>query len=118
MTKCTQHTECRICHSTNMETYLDLGMLPMANNLKDTKELAENAERFPLQVMLCKDCGLSQLSVVVDPEKLFNYYTYRSGINKGYIQHCSDMAVSLKKRFNLSEKTFHIDIGGNDGTLL
>jgi hypothetical protein len=101
-----------------METYLDLGMLPMANNLKDTKESAENAERFPLQVMLCKDCGLSQLSVIVDPEELFNYYTYRSGVNKGYIQHCSDMAKSLTKRFKLDEKTFHIDIGGNDSTLL
>ena len=118
MELCKKHTNCRICNSTNMEVYLDLGMLPIANNLETTEELARNSKRFPLQVMLCKDCGLSQLSVVVDPEELFNYYTYRSGINKGYIQHCSDMAKSLTKRFKLDEKTFHIDIGGNDGTLL
>lgn len=114
----TNHTSCRICGSEELIPYLDLGMMPLANNLEATEEAAVNKQRFPLQVMLCKQCGLSQLSVVIDPEELFNYYTYRSGINNGYIRHCQKMAREFKRKFKLNHKTFHIDIAGNDGTLL
>ena len=93
-------------------------MLPLSNNLEVTEKLAKDKERFPLEVMFCNNCGLSQLSVVVDPRELFSYYTYVSGINKGYIQHCYKMAEELKEQFNLNCNTFHIDIGGNDATLL
>jgi dTDP-4-dehydrorhamnose reductase len=112
------HTKCRCCGSSDLHTYLDLGLMPMANNLESTSLSARNKERYPLQVMFCKDCGLSQLSVVIDPEKLFSYYTYRSGVNKGYIEHCKQMAIELDQMFDFDHTKFHIDIAGNDGTLL
>jgi len=92
--------------------------MPLANNLEPTSELAKNTERFPLQVMFCESCSASQLSVVVDPEKLFSYYTYRSSINAGYVKHCRQMAKDLQQKYNLNEESFHIDIAGNDGALL
>jgi len=113
-----QHTACRICGSTNLSKYLDLGEMPLPNNLELTEKLAKEKERFPLQVLFCNNCGLSQLSIVVDPEKLFSYYTYVSGINQGYVLHCRKMAQDLSKRFGLCCSSFHIDIAGNDGTLL
>jgi len=112
------HTKCRICNSTNLTKYLDLGMMPLSNNLEPTEQLARDKERFPLQLMFCNNCSLSQLSIVIDPNELFTYYTYRSGINKGYINHCHKMAKDLASRFELNDKSFHIDIAGNDGTLL
>lgn len=115
---CRPHTECRVCKSTDMVEYLDLAYMPLCNNLEPTAELAKNKDRFPLVVMFCKECGLSQLSVVVNPELLFSYYTYASGVNQGYKGHCLQMALSLKDRFGLNDKTFHVDIGGNDGSLL
>lgn len=115
---CKPHTHCRACGSNNLVKYLSLGDIPLANNLENTQEEAINAERFPLEIMLCTDCGLSQLSVVIDPEKLFSYYTYRSGINGGYIKHCRQMAKDLKEKYNLNKDSFVIDIAGNDGTLL
>ena len=114
----TQVTKCRVCGSETLFKYLDLGLMPIANNLGETSQEAKLKIRFPLEVMFCNQCGLSQLSVVVNPEKMFCYYTYRSSINKGYIKHCEDMAKDLIPRFNLNSDTFHIDIGGNDGTLL
>lgn len=111
-------TSCRCCGSTNLKPYLDLGMMPLANNLCATKEEAINAERFELKVMFCEDCSFSQLSEVVDPAKLYSYYTYRSGVNNGYINHCKQMAIDLKERLNLHEFSTCIDIAGNDGTLL
>lgn len=118
------HTNCRICGSNNLTKYLDLGLMPLANNLEITSLRAKEKERFPLQVMFCEDCGLSQLSVVIDPAKMFSYYTYESGINAGYVEHCFEMAKSLQVKYVNStdefktNKFFHIDIAGNDGTLL
>lgn len=112
------HTHCRVCGSEKLVKYLDLGLMPLANNLEFTSQRAREKERFPLQLMFCEDCYLSQLSVVIDPEKMFSHYTYRSSINGGYKIHCHEMAIDLRKKFGLNEESFHIDIAGNDGTLL
>ncbi len=114
----TQLTHCRCCGSENLTMYLDLGMMPLANNLCDTYEQAVNAERYPLQVLFCGECSLSQLSVVVDPELLFSNYVYRSSINKGYVEHCRQMAKDLQVKHVLTKDSFMIDIAGNDGALL
>ena len=110
------HNRCRVCHSKDLETYIDLGQLPLSNNLCKTRD--ENPIRYPLKVMLCKECGLSQLSITINPEILFGHYVYRSSINKGYVDHCRKMAKDLKKEYNLSPESFMIDIAGNDGALL
>lgn len=110
------HHNCRVCGSIRLKKYIDLGMLPLSNNLCDN--VYESSPRFPLQVMLCQDCGLSQLSVVVDPNILFGHYVYRSSINKGYVEHCRRMAVDLKERYCLNKDSFMVDIAGNDGALL
>ncbi|MGI9263104.1 MAG: sugar nucleotide-binding protein, partial [Woeseiaceae bacterium] len=83
---------CRICDSKDLVKYLDLGMMPLANNLAASATAAKAMQRFPMQVLYCRDCSLSQLSVVVDPRELFSQYTYRSSVNKGYVRHCRAMA--------------------------
>ena len=117
------HTNCRCCGSARLSTYLDLGLMPMANDLKETKEAALDAERYPLELLICEDCGLSQLSVVVDPEVMFSNYAYRSSMSQGYKDHCRQMAIDLQARYNLHASntefgSFVIDIAGNDGALL
>lgn len=112
------HTICRACGSSDLIKYLDLGLMPLANNLETSGQLAKTKERFPLQVMFCNNCGLSQLSVVIDPGKMFSYYTYRSGINAGYVKHCNEMAWDVMGKYGLGPDSLAVDIAGNDGTLL
>lgn len=112
------HTKCRCCGSDKLVKYLDLGLMPLANNLEYTAKLAKAKDRFPLQVLFCEECYLSQLSVVIDPEVLFSYYTYRSGVSQGYIDHCSNMALDLFNSYAYPSTMLHIDIAGNDGALL
>jgi len=112
------HKYCRVCNSDQLIKYLDLGLMPLANNLEFTSKRAKEQDRFPLQVMFCNECSLSQLSVVIDPGKMFSYYTYRSSINAPYVTHCREMAKGLKAKYNLSKDSFMIDIAGNDGALL
>ena len=95
-------TKCRVCGNSDLSLYLDLGMLPLANNLASSAIAARQMQRFPMQVLYCNDCSLSQLSVVVDPREMFAHYTYRSSINKGYIRHCREMARTVGGQLSLS----------------
>lgn len=112
------HTRCRICNSEKLTAYLDLGNLPLSNNLADSPTDPIHDQKYPLKVLFCSTCGLSQLSIVIPPEELFSNYVYRSSISKDYRDHCRAMAVDLKNRYNLTADSFHIDIAGNDGALL
>lgn len=113
-----EHTRCRVCDSPNMTPYLDLGMMPLSNNLASSSTDPIHGEKYPLKVLFCDECGLSQLSIVIEPEVMFKNYVYRSSISQGYIDHCNEMAVQLKEKYNLGKDSFHIDIAGNDGALL
>lgn len=111
-----EHTVCRVCGSVELIEYINLGMLPLSNNLCEST--TENPARYPLKVLLCDDCGLSQLSIVINPEALFGHYVYRSSINKGYVDHCRKMAKDLRGQYGLTQDSFMVDIAGNDGALL
>lgn len=113
-------TKCRACGHDELTTVLDLGMMPLANNLEETQIEALNAQRFPLEVVQCKKCQLTQLSQVVDPDLLFSHYTYRSSINGGYKIHCEQMAKDIIAKYpHLRDLgRVHFDIAGNDGALI
>lgn len=110
------HYNCRVCGSTNLVKYIDLGRLPLTNNL--CTSITECPDRYPLQVLVCTECWLSQLSIVVDPELLFGNYVYRSSISTTFRSHCLKMAKDLKDEYELTKDGFHIDIASNDGALL
>lgn len=112
------HLQCRTCNSDRLTPYLDLGNLPLSNNLAESADDPIHDEKYPLKVLLCETCGLSQLSIVVPAQVLFGHYVYRSSISKGYVDHCREMAEILGKRHFLNDRSFHIDIAGNDGALL
>jgi dTDP-4-dehydrorhamnose reductase len=111
-------SHCRVCGSEDLLRYLDLGMMPLANNLATSAADARQMQRFPMQVQYCQDCSLSQLTVVIDPREMFSHYAYRSSINKGYVKHCREMAVSVGKSLPLTADDLVVDIAGNDGALL
>jgi len=112
---------CRICGKDELECYVNLGKLPLANNLGDTQKEAIEKDRYSLEVLFCKNCGLNQLSEVVDPRILFSHYVYKSGVSQGYINHCKDMAKELKVKGPLvvgSSADLIIDLAQNDCSLL
>jgi len=109
---------CRICGGERLVKYLDLGMMPLANNLAPSAAAALQMNRFPMQVQFCEDCAMSQLTVVIDPREMFSHYTYRSSVSRGYVDHCRAMAKSAAVKLNLVADDLVVDIAGNDGTLL
>jgi SAM-dependent methyltransferase len=111
-------THCRSCNGKNLIPYLDLGITPLANGLIKSENVAKDEPKFPLVVCYCKDCSLSQLSVVVNPEILFRDYFYMSSISNTFRTHCNSFALNLTNSINLSDNDLVVDIASNDGCLL
>jgi len=111
-------THCPISGSSKSITYLDLGDIPLVNNLCDTKEESLSVERFPLAIQFFQKSKLTCLTEIVDKDKLFLNYLYRSNVNKPYLQHCSLMYDYLSEFVELTDNDVVVDIGGNDGSLL
>lgn len=107
---------CRICGNKNLTNYLDLGETPLANSY--VTKLEDEEEVFPLRVLLCEECLLSQLDIVVNPSVLFRNYAYRSSISNSFHDHCNDFAKELNESNIIEQGDLVLDIASNDGTLL
>ncbi len=109
--------ECRSCGNNNLKRVVSLGYQPLANNL--LKKLNEKCELYPLEVNYCELCHNCQLSVAVDPKKMFTNYLYTSSTSKVFRDHFINAAKKYCKDLKLSKKnSYIIDIGSNDGIAL
>ena len=108
---------CRSCGNFNLKRFLSLGYQPLANNLLNNKN--EKCELYPLEVNYCNNCHNCQLSVAVDPKKMFSNYLYTSSTSKTFRDHFVVAAKKYIKELKLrSKKSYIIDIGSNDGVAL
>ncbi len=110
-------SKCRICNSKKIIEYLDLGNQPLANSFL-TKKKIPLEKKYPLKLMLCKNCSLSQLSIVINPKIIFNDYDYLSSSSKALKNHYSKLVSDVEKKYINSNDTTVLDIGCNDGILL
>tara|TARA_Y100000310_G_scaffold82715_1_gene79316 strand:- start:22969 stop:24192 length:1224 start_codon:yes stop_codon:yes gene_type:complete len=109
---------CRICEGTDIKTFLSLGSTGLANNLPAKEDLDKEEAYFPLDVALCENCKLVQLTCVVPPELMFKNYLYVTSTTQTFRDHFRAMADHLTKMFQLNENSTVVDIGSNDGLLL
>ena len=109
--------ECRSCGYEKLKRVISLGYQPLANNLLNKKN--EKSELYPLEVNYCENCHNCQLSVSVDPKKMFSNYLYTSSTSKIFRDHFINAANKYIKDFKLKPKTSYIiDVGSNDGVAL
>jgi len=110
---------CRMCKSENIESFLDLGTTPLADGFLTEIQLQKPEPKYPLNVCMCNNCGLAQLSYVVPPELMYDSnYPYESSTTKTGSEHFFKMAQQITQRFNLKEHSLVVDIGSNVGVLL
>jgi hypothetical protein len=96
-----------------MRKIIDLGKIPLVNNLFNAEQDSLSADRYSLKIIEHNNL-MMKLDTIVPPEQLFSKYLYSSGVSKPYITHCRNMWRDIAK---YSPKKI-LDIGGNDGTLL
>ncbi len=110
---------CRMCKSENLKQFLDLGFCPPSDQFRRKEQMHEPVLFYPLEVMLCVDCGLAQLSHVVSPEVLYRHdYPYESSITKTGYRHWSEFAKTTTERLGLGPNDLVVDVGSNVGVLL
>jgi len=110
---------CRMCKSRSLVPYLNLGHTPPADQFRREEELRLPEISYPLRVVVCRDCGLSQLTHVVDPRVLYQYdYPYESSTTATGAAHWQKFAELAIARLGLTKGSLVVDVGSNDGTLL
>jgi 2-polyprenyl-3-methyl-5-hydroxy-6-metoxy-1,4-benzoquinol methylase len=106
-------THCVACGGEDLTNTLDLGEQPLAN---DFLEPGSVLPLFPLALMLCMRCFHSQLSVAVNPERLFSKYSYVSGTSNTLSAYFDTLSARIITQFGAEGKL--LDIGSNDGSFL
>jgi len=106
---------CRACNSQNLFSVLDLGALPIANELLTTDT---STDVFPLHISICSDCGLGQVQDVVTPERLFRDYRYLSSVSQTFLNHASNFAKKVHEELEWNSQDWILEIASNDGYML
>lgn len=108
-------TTCRGCESNKLLQFLDLGMMPLAGGFLPNVDAIAGEKLYPLNICVCERCGLVQILDPVDPEILFQGYSFSSSTVGPLVRHFKNYAAWLKDR--LSPKLV-VEFGCNDGILL
>jgi SAM-dependent methyltransferase len=112
-------SECRLCSSKKLSSFINFGSIALGNNLQSTKKGAFNVDEYPLEVLNCEACNHFQLSAAVKPDILYaTNYTYLSGIGSSFVKHIKTYVDWIEEKTNISKSSVVVDIGSNDGTCL
>lgn len=109
---------CEVCKNKNLISLLDLGLLPLCDDLIPINE-NRDCQEYPTEVLFCEVCKTAHQKYQVKKEILFNdEYHYRARFTQDVIDGMSELVCSTKDYIgNLIGKKV-LDIGCNDGSLL
>ncbi len=115
MKKIIKNKRCRSCKKQNLKRVLKYENSPIGD---DYRKYPHIHEKFPIELYLCKSCGLSQLLHVINPNILYSKYIYKTEDSPGLVKHFKNFATNVTKKLNLKKNSKILDIGSNDGVLL
>jgi SAM-dependent methyltransferase len=111
--------KCRSCNSERVEPILSFGQTPLADALLTGEQLTADEISAPLDVVLCTNCSLVQITATVPPEILFcRDYPYFSSVSKALLQHFAASASEILENRKLSADSLVIEAASNDGYML
>ncbi len=114
-----EKNSCRLCNSTKLNRFLDLGYSPISDQIRTSEQLDQPETSYPITVNNCNECGFCQLGYVVPLELMYNEnYSYDGSATETLRNHHIGMANQISERFKLKEKSLAVDIGSNAGVLL
>jgi SAM-dependent methyltransferase len=112
-------TKCLVCAGEDITTIIDLGMHPFADTFISEERASESDVVYPLICDVCKNCGQIQLKCVTNPEDRYiaHDYSYTSSNSNFSQTHWKEYASEVTSYVNLSNGSFVVEIGSNDGFL-
>jgi SAM-dependent methyltransferase len=111
---------CRFCRAPLTETFVDLGLQPLANSYLTAEQLEAGGEQsYPLHARACGRCFLVQVDDVVPAEHIFDAgYAYFSSFSTSWVEHARRYATAMADRFSLGPESLVVEVASNDGYLL
>jgi hypothetical protein len=107
---------CRGCLGESLFSAIDLGSVPIANEL--LLKQGDRIEKFPLHLKVCTSCGLGQVADVVTPERIFRDYRYLSSMSTTFLGHAYDFVKQRVTSGIFEVDDWVLEIASNDGYLL
>ena len=111
-------TNCRACGASELRPVLDLGSTPLANRLIEPNDARESEPTYPLELVFCPSCGLTQITETVPPSELFANYVYFSSFSDTMVAHAHKLADALIDKRQLGSNSLVVEAASNDGYLL
>jgi len=111
----TEIKACRSCGSGDLDVVLDLGVHAVSDFYD---KIPDDELRAPLCLCQCRGCGLVQLTVSVNKDRLYRNYFYRSSLNPAMTLALKDIVDDAMAHVNLEPGNVALDLGSNDSTLL
>lgn len=109
---------CRFCSAPLTQTFVDLGLSPLANSLLSQDDLAREEPTYPLHAYVCGVCLLVQLGEFASPQDIFEDYVYFSSFSDSWVEHARRYVEQVSERFGLEGSSQVVEIASNDGYLL
>lgn len=111
--------KCRHCGAALDLTFIDLGSAPPSNAYLTDEKLRMPETWYPLRVLVCEHCWLTQTEDHAGRETLFSEdYAYFSSYSESWLAHAKTYVETAVQRFNLTPHSHVIEVAANDGYLL
>jgi hypothetical protein len=109
---------CRGCESTQLELVFALKPSPIGDAYVKREQCSTPQPSYPIDLFMCRQCGLAQLSDVIEPDVLYGDYIYVTSSSLGLDEHFDGYAAEVIAKCCVPNGSLVVDIGSNDGTLL
>jgi SAM-dependent methyltransferase len=110
---------CRHCATPLHLPLIDLGTAPPSNSYLEAGTLDQPEQRYPLRVMVCEHCWLTQTEDFARADTFFNAdYAYFSAYSASWLQHAERYVADMRARFGLGAHSVVAEVAANDGYLL
>ena len=109
----------RHCGTPLTETFVDLGLSPLANSYVPMEKAGQKEAFYPLHARVCPSCYLVQVDDVVPADEIFSAeYAYFSSFSDSWLAHCKAYTEKMRAELDLGPDSLVVEIASNDGYLL
>lgn len=112
--------KCIVCDSTNLKRVIELGFHPLADTFLKKEQLLSPLNTYPLNCLLCKNCGHVQNEYFAPGEERYveSNYSYTSFNSEAAKKHWLEFFDSVSTYTQVKPSDHVIEFGSNDGHLL
>lgn len=113
--------KCIVCgKNSSLKRVIEMGFHPLADTFLKKDQLLSPQKLYPLNCLLCKNCGHFQNEIFVSGEERYidSNYSYTSSNSPSAMAHWDEFCETVSSFIDLKPKDTVIEFGSNDGYLL